>query len=85
MLLELILDFHVWSAARPMQESDKTADTLEKEVQTIREAEKEQGRSRTSPSACTAPTHRFVGRRTAHTALDAHILTLCSQNKRGNA
>ncbi|EIW55211.1 uncharacterized protein TRAVEDRAFT_39512 [Trametes versicolor FP-101664 SS1] len=42
MLLELILDFHAWSAARPMHESDRTADTLEKEVQTIREAEKEQ-------------------------------------------
>lgn len=75
MLLELILDFHAWSAARPMHESDRTADTLEKEVQTIREAEKEQGRSPTSPPACVAPTPRFVGRRTAHTRLDAYMLT----------
>ncbi|EIW55202.1 uncharacterized protein TRAVEDRAFT_94657, partial [Trametes versicolor FP-101664 SS1] len=42
---------HAWSAARPTHESDKTADTLEKEVQLIREAEK--GRtSHTTPDAC---------------------------------
>ena len=28
MLLELMLDFHAWSSARPMHESDKTADAL---------------------------------------------------------
>ncbi|KAI0366823.1 hypothetical protein BV20DRAFT_971330 [Pilatotrama ljubarskyi] len=46
MLLELILDFHAWSAARPTHESDKTADTLEKEIKSLREAEKEQEQTR---------------------------------------
>ncbi|KAI0356100.1 hypothetical protein OH77DRAFT_1424427 [Trametes cingulata] len=46
MLLELILDFHAWSAARPTLESDRTADTLEKEIKALREAEKEQEQTR---------------------------------------
>ena len=32
MLLELMLEFHAWSTARPAQESDSTADALEKEI-----------------------------------------------------
>ncbi|KAI0631092.1 hypothetical protein C8Q77DRAFT_1074956 [Trametes polyzona] len=62
MLLELILEFHAWSAARPMYESDKTADTLEQEVKALREAEKDQGRSLLSstPSPCTMPAPGFV-------------------------
>ncbi|KAI0078371.1 hypothetical protein K474DRAFT_1641767 [Panus rudis PR-1116 ss-1] len=43
MLLELTLDFHAWSSARPLQESDRTADALEKEINELMEAEKEQG------------------------------------------
>ncbi|KAI0676474.1 hypothetical protein C8Q78DRAFT_24610 [Trametes maxima] len=46
MLLELVLDFHAWSAARPTFESDKTADALEKEMQAFREAEDEQEKTR---------------------------------------
>ncbi|KAI0720670.1 hypothetical protein C8T65DRAFT_567094 [Cerioporus squamosus] len=53
MLLELIIDFHAWSAARPLSESDKTADVLEKEVKSLVEAEKEQGTSSTSLSMST--------------------------------
>ncbi|KAI0760207.1 hypothetical protein C8Q74DRAFT_1294662 [Fomes fomentarius] len=46
MLLELILDFHAWSAARPTHESERTADMLEKEVKVLMEAEKEQEKTR---------------------------------------
>ncbi|KAH9855322.1 hypothetical protein C2E23DRAFT_874858 [Lenzites betulinus] len=77
MLLELILDFHAWSAARPMYESDKNADTLEKAVRTLRDAEKDQGRSYPSPSSRAMPASGFVGRRTAHTPRLPHILTYC--------
>ncbi|KAI0819412.1 hypothetical protein BC628DRAFT_1332985 [Trametes gibbosa] len=60
MLLELILEFHAWAAARPMCESDKNADTLEKEVRSLRDAEKEQGRSHPSPSSTATPASGFV-------------------------
>ncbi|KAK7676160.1 hypothetical protein QCA50_020871 [Cerrena zonata] len=43
MLLELMLDFHAWSSARPLHESDKTADRLEKEINELMETEKDQG------------------------------------------
>ncbi|KZT64088.1 hypothetical protein DAEQUDRAFT_658870, partial [Daedalea quercina L-15889] len=45
MLLELMLDLHAWSTARPAHESDTTADALEKEVKAVIELEKEQGTS----------------------------------------
>ncbi|KAH9917706.1 uncharacterized protein B0H18DRAFT_1033475 [Fomitopsis serialis] len=45
MLLELMLDFHAWSTARPAHESDTNADALEKEVKVVIEFEKEQGMS----------------------------------------
>ena len=45
MLLELMLEFHAWSTARPAHESDTAADTLEKEVKVVIELEKEQGTS----------------------------------------
>ena len=35
MLLELMLEFHAWSTARPAHESDTAADTLEKEVKVV--------------------------------------------------
>ncbi|KAK7678306.1 hypothetical protein QCA50_018654 [Cerrena zonata] len=51
MLLELMLDFHAWSSARPLHESDKTADRLEKEINELIETEKDQGMfSVSSPS-----------------------------------
>ncbi|KAI0728976.1 hypothetical protein C8Q72DRAFT_875529 [Fomitopsis betulina] len=46
MLLELMLEFHAWSTARPAQESDTTADALEKEVKIVIELEKEQEKTR---------------------------------------
>lgn len=45
MLIELVLEFHAWSTSRPTQESDATADRLEKEINVVMELEKEQGRS----------------------------------------
>ncbi|EMD35473.1 hypothetical protein CERSUDRAFT_85436 [Gelatoporia subvermispora B] len=46
MMLQLMLEFHAWSTARPSCESDRTADTLEAEVKAIIELEKDQERSR---------------------------------------
>ena len=65
MLLELIIEFHAWSAARPAHEGEKMADVLEKEVKTLRDAEKEQGTSGLCPSSSppSAPVS-VVGRRT---------------------
>ncbi|TBU25632.1 hypothetical protein BD311DRAFT_727575 [Dichomitus squalens] len=45
MLLELIIEFHAWSSARPIHESDKMADVLEKEIKGLRNIESEQGTS----------------------------------------
>ncbi|TBU51177.1 hypothetical protein BD310DRAFT_963153 [Dichomitus squalens] len=45
MLLELIIEFHAWSSARPMHESDQMADVLEKEIKGLRNIESEQGTS----------------------------------------
>ena len=44
MLLELMLEFHAWSTARPTHESDVTAGNLEKDINKIIETENEQGR-----------------------------------------
>ncbi|KAI0327225.1 hypothetical protein GY45DRAFT_1284118 [Cubamyces sp. BRFM 1775] len=46
MLLELILDFHAWSAARPAHETDKAADSLEKELKGLQNTEQEQEKTR---------------------------------------
>ncbi|KAI0656870.1 hypothetical protein C8Q70DRAFT_1006476 [Cubamyces menziesii] len=46
MLLELILDFHAWSAARPAHETDKAADALEKEIKGLQNTEQEQEKTR---------------------------------------
>ena len=48
MMIDLMIEFHAWSTSRPMQESDRTADLLEKEISGIIETEVEQGRSSTS-------------------------------------
>ncbi|KAL6300409.1 hypothetical protein BKA93DRAFT_802055 [Sparassis latifolia] len=45
-LLELMLDFHAWSTARPTRESDRTADELEREINGVMEVEKEQEKTR---------------------------------------
>lgn len=44
-MIDLMLEFHAWSTSRPIQESDRTADKLEKEIKNIQETELEQGRS----------------------------------------
>ncbi|KAI8976718.1 hypothetical protein BD414DRAFT_467136 [Trametes punicea] len=66
MLLELILDFHAWSTARPTHESDKAADSLEKEIRRIREIEQEQGRSSLFQPQCTAAAPRLKTRQKLH-------------------
>ena len=38
MLLELMLEFHAWSTARPTRESERTADELEKKLVVAKEA-----------------------------------------------
>lgn len=63
MILDLMLNFHAWSTARPTHESDATADKLEKDINSIMETEKEQGRS-LAPLAYTS----LVGRRTFYVA-----------------
>ena len=66
MLLELLLDFHAWSAARPAYQSDSTADSLEKEVKVLMETEREQGRYHRAQSPSTSSTSpSLVGRRTS--------------------
>ena len=76
MLLELLLDFHAWSAARPAYQSDSTADSLEKEVKVLMETEREQGRypraQSTSPSTSSA-SPSLVGRRTSKLLLTVGI------------
>jgi hypothetical protein len=58
MIIELMLDFHAWSTSRPTQENDTTADTLEREINSIMETEKEQGRFLSSSPSCSC----FIGR-----------------------
>ncbi|TCD60224.1 hypothetical protein EIP91_010532 [Steccherinum ochraceum] len=43
MLLELMLDFHAWAAARPSTEAERNAELLEKGINGLLETEKEQG------------------------------------------
>ena len=75
MLLELLLEFHAWAAARPTHVSEEAAERLEKEVKALQEMEREQGTSPPSPfprarspspapSACEA----FAGRRSPPSA-----------------
>ncbi|KDQ58435.1 hypothetical protein JAAARDRAFT_128837 [Jaapia argillacea MUCL 33604] len=45
MLLDLMMEFHAWSTARPAQEANQAAETLEREIKAIMDLEKEQGRS----------------------------------------
>ncbi|KAI0346508.1 hypothetical protein BDW22DRAFT_1352610 [Trametopsis cervina] len=46
MIIELMLEFHAWSTSRPAHESDKMADTLEKDINAIMEKEQEQEKTR---------------------------------------
>ncbi|KAH8101126.1 hypothetical protein BXZ70DRAFT_110447 [Cristinia sonorae] len=48
MLLELVIDFHAWSSARPAKEAERNADMLEREINGLLETEKEQGMCSTS-------------------------------------
>lgn len=46
-LLDLVLQFHAWSAAKPTREHEKATELLEKEVNFIIEKEKTQEQTRT--------------------------------------
>lgn len=59
MLIELMLEFHAWSTARPAHESESTAQALEKEIMEVVAIENEQGRS----SVPLPPPQTLVGRR----------------------
>ncbi|KAI0763096.1 hypothetical protein BD413DRAFT_606783 [Trametes elegans] len=61
MLLELVLEFHAWSAARPVYQSNRVADKLEEDMKSMKKTEEEQGRS-TFPFAqsTTAPSRSLV-------------------------
>ncbi len=72
MLLELVIDFHAWSAARPVFESDKTADVLEKEVKSLVDTEKEQGMSSLSMHT-SSESPSLVGREATSLAICARI------------
>lgn len=73
MIIELMLEFHAWSTCRPVKESDRTADILEKEINKIMETELEQGRSSESTSsAC------FIGRpMSLSSAWESSAMSLC--------
>ncbi len=53
-----MLEFHAWSISRPSQETDRTADILEKEINALIETEKEQGMSSTFQT----PSMTIIGR-----------------------
>lgn len=55
-LLDILLEFHAWAAAKPAHEHEKTAELLEKEINLIIEKEKVQGR-------CSLPSRSCVGTR----------------------
>jgi hypothetical protein len=51
-LLDLVLEFHAWAAAKPIHEHEKATELLEKEVNFIIEKEKSQGRFLVIPRSC---------------------------------
>jgi hypothetical protein len=51
-LLDLVLEFHAWAAAKPIREHEKATELLEKEVNFIIEKEKAQGRCSVIPTSC---------------------------------
>jgi len=51
-LLDLVLEFHAWAAAKPAHEHEKTGELLEKEIIFIMEKEKAQGRCSLPPRSC---------------------------------
>jgi hypothetical protein len=55
-LLDILLEFHAWAAAKPAHEHEKTAELLETEINFIIEKEKVQGR-------CSLPSRSCVGTR----------------------
>ena len=51
-MLDLVLEFHAWAAAKPAREHEKTTELLEQEVNFIIEQEKAQGRCSLPPRSC---------------------------------
>ena len=56
-LLDILLEFHAWAAAKPAHEHEKTAELLEKEINFIIEKEKVQGRCSLPPRSCVGTRH----------------------------
>jgi hypothetical protein len=69
-LLDLVLEFHAWAAAKPAREHEKTTELLEKEVNSIIEKEKEQGR-------CSLPPRSCVGTRYVVQTISPRLFVLC--------
>lgn len=44
MLLNLVIEFQAWASARPVHEREKMTDCLEKEINSVIEKEKQQGK-----------------------------------------
>lgn len=65
MLLDLVIEFHAWASARPAHEREKMSECLEKEINSVIEKEKQQGK----PS--------YVGTRMSPTNAFSHSITLC--------
>ena len=68
-LLDLVLEFHAWAAAKPAYEHEKTAELLEKEINFIIEKEKAQGR-------CSLPPRSCVGTRYVVQTILPHLVVL---------
>jgi len=59
-LLDLVLEFHAWAAARPAREHEKTTEFLETEVNFIIETEKAQGRCSLPTRSCVEQTRAML-------------------------
>jgi len=59
-LLDLVLEFHAWAAAKPIREHERATELLEKEVNFIIEKEKTQGRCPVTPKSCLEQTRAML-------------------------
>ncbi|KAF9787951.1 hypothetical protein BJ322DRAFT_593424 [Thelephora terrestris] len=60
-LLDLVLQFHAWAAAKPTREHESATELLEKEVNFIIEKEKSQGRCSVPSRSCVEQTRAMLG------------------------
>ncbi|EPQ52242.1 hypothetical protein GLOTRDRAFT_132359 [Gloeophyllum trabeum ATCC 11539] len=61
MLLDLTIEFHAWSTARPAFETNENLESLEKEINSIMTLESEQGMSLPSPLTFIEKTRQRLG------------------------